>query len=139
MFPSLKTQKFEWWMMETENRILVFSVSEIWVMVAKSELCDWVMWPNNNFGVFEIKWGLGWVMGFELELWVMSYEYWVIKTESWPNQMSSCFLCEKLLHLYAIGFCNWVLPDLHFWWSEELCNQQHLFKLLELVTYLGSV
>ena len=102
MFPSLKTQKFEWWMMETENRILVFSVSEIWVMVAKSELCDWVMWPNNNFGVFEIKWGLGWVMGFELR--VMSYEYWVIKTESWPNQMSSCFLCEKLLHLYAIGF-----------------------------------
>ena len=61
-------------MMETKNRISVFSVSEIWVMVAKSELCDWVMWPNNNFGVFEIKWGLGWVMGFELELWVMSIE-----------------------------------------------------------------
>ena len=48
-------------------------------------------------------------------------------------------LCVKLLRLYAIGFCNWVLPNLHCWWSEELCSQQHLFKLLELVTYLGSM
>ena len=45
------------------------------------------------------------------------------------------FLNEKLLCLYTIGFCNQVLFDLHYWWSEELCNQQHLFKLLELVTY----
>jgi len=37
--------------------------------------------------------------------------------------------------LYAIGFCNQVLPNLHCWWSEELCNQQHLFKSLEFVTY----
>ena len=82
--------KYEWWVMSDEwwklsdgnwvmkiccpNRPLVFSVSEIWVIVAKSELCDWVMWPNNNFEVFEIKWGFGWVMGFELELWVMSIE-----------------------------------------------------------------
>ena len=44
------------------------------------------------------------------------------------------FLYVKLLRLYAIGFCNQVLLDLHCWWSEELCNQQHLFKLLELVT-----
>ena len=44
------------------------------------------------------------------------------------------FYCEKL-HLYAIGFCNQVLPNLYCWWSEELCNQQHLFKLVELVMY----
>ena len=37
--------------------------------------------------------------------------------------------------LYAIRFCNQVLLDLHYWWSEELCNQQHPFKLMELVTY----
>ena len=63
--------------METENKILVISVSEIWVMVAKSELCDWVMWPNNNFGVFEIKWGLGydlWVLSLSYELRVLNYE-----------------------------------------------------------------
>ena len=87
MFPSLKTQKFEWWMMETKNRISVFSVSEIWVMVAKSELCDWVMWPNNNFGVFEIKWGLGyelWVLNLSYELWVLSYEIWVMAKPNKP-------------------------------------------------------
>ena len=64
-------------MMETENKILVISVSEIWVMVAKSELCDWVMWPNNNFGVFEIKWGLGydlWVLSLSYESRVLNYE-----------------------------------------------------------------
>ena len=49
------------------------------------------------------------------------------------------FLCVKLLRLYAIGFCNWVLPNIHCWCSEEFCSQQHLFKLLELVMYLGSV
>ena len=41
----------------------------------------------------------------------------------------------KLLHMYTIGFCNQVLPNLHCWWSEELCNRQHLFKLLKLVMY----
>ena len=45
------------------------------------------------------------------------------------------FLCEKLLYLYAIGFCNQVFLDLHCWWSEELCNQQQLFKLLKLFMY----
>jgi len=37
----------------------------------------------------------------------------------------------KLLRLYA----NQVLPDFYRLWSEELCNQQQSFKLLELVTY----
>ena len=45
------------------------------------------------------------------------------------------FLCEKLLRLYTIGFCNQVLPYLHCLWSEELCSQQQSFKLMELVTY----
>ena len=49
-----------------------FSVFSFWNMSYGGK--KWVMWPNNNFGVFEIKWGLGWVMGFELELWVMSIE-----------------------------------------------------------------
>ena len=44
-------------------------------------------------------------------------------------------LCVKLLRLYALGFCNQVLSDLHCLWSEELCSQQQSFKLLELVTY----
>ena len=76
--------------MEIENKILVFSVFEIWVMVAKSELCDWIMWPNNSYGVFEmIKWDLGyelWVMslGFEFELWVLSYENWVMAKPNEP-------------------------------------------------------
>ena len=44
-------------------------------------------------------------------------------------------LCVKLLSLYALEFCNQVLPNPHYWWSEELCSQQQSFKLLELVTY----
>ena len=50
----------------------------------------------------------------------------------WPRVY---FFYEKILLLYAIGFCNHVLPDFHYWWSEELCSQQQSFKLLELVTY----
>ena len=50
-------------MMKTENRIFISYGGK-----------KWVMWPNNNFGVFEIKWGLGY------ELWVLSlslsYELW---------------------------------------------------------------
>ena len=53
----------------------------------------------------------------------------------WNKDQEIYFLCEKLLHLYAIGFCNKVLPNLHYWWSEELYSYQHFFKLLELVTY----
>ena len=35
------------------------------------------MWTNNNFGVFEIKWGLGydlWVLSLSYELRVLNYE-----------------------------------------------------------------
>ena len=45
------------------------------------------------------------------------------------------FLCEKLLCLNAIEFCNQMLPILHHLYNEELCSQQQSFKLLELVTY----
>ena len=45
------------------------------------------------------------------------------------------FFCEKLLRLYAIEFCNQLLPNFHCWWSGKFCSQQHLFKLLELVMY----
>ena len=41
----------------------------------------------------------------------------------WPMPYS---LWKKLLRLYALGFCNQVLLDLHCWWSEELCSQDLL-------------
>ena len=99
MFPSLKTQNFEWWMMKTENKILVFSVSEIWVMVAKK----WVMWPNNSFGVFEIKWGLGyelWVLSLSYKLWVLSYKNWVMTKSNEPLFSlweATAFVCHRVL------------------------------------------
>ena len=50
------------------------------------------------------------------------------------------FICEKLLRLYTIGFCNQVLLDLYHLWSEELCSQQQSFKLLQLTSHvIGSV
>ena len=46
-------------------------------------------------------------------------------------------LWKKLLCLFALGFCNQVLLDLHYWWSEELCSQ-HLPQVGEWVTYWDS-
>ena len=128
------TQNSKFWVMDDENWKQNFGVFSFWNMSYGGK--TWVMWPNNNFGVFEIKWGLGyelWDLSLSYEDWVLSYENWVMAK---PNEL--LFSCEKLLRLYAIGFCNRVLPNFHFLWSEELCSQ-HLFKLLELVTYLGSV
>ena len=39
---------------------------------------------------------------------------------------SSPFSLKKLLHLYTKGFVTKELPDLHCWWSEELCSQHLL-------------
>ena len=52
--------------------------------------------------------------------WLMPYSLW-----------------KKLLHLYALGFCNQVLLDFHCWWSEEL-RSQHLLQVSVLVTYWES-
>ena len=40
--------------------------------------------------------------------WLMPYSLW-----------------NKLLHLCTLRFCNQVLLDLHYWWSEELCSQKY--------------
>ena len=40
--------------------------------------------------------------------------------KKWPMPYS---LWRKLLRLCALGFCNQVLLDIHYWWSEELCSQ----------------
>ena len=51
----------------------------------------WVMWPNNNFGVFETKWGLDyelWVLSLSYELWVLSYENWVMAKPNEPLNIS---------------------------------------------------
>ena len=50
---------------------------------------------------------------------------------------SSLFFLKKLLRLYAKVFVTKELPNLHCWWTEELCSQK-LFKLLELVTNWDS-
>ena len=39
----------------------------------------------------------------------------------WPMPYS---LWKKSLRLCTLGFCNHVLLDLHYLWSEELCSQQ---------------
>ena len=76
------TQNSKIWVMDDGNWKQNFGVFSFWNMSYDGK--KWVMWPNNNFEVFEIKWGLGY------ELWVLSlsYEYWVLKIESWPNQTS---------------------------------------------------
>ena len=72
------TQNSKIWVMDDGNWQQNFGVFSFWNMSydAKGELCDWVMWPNKNFGVFEIKWDLGY------ELWVLSLS-WVMSIELW--------------------------------------------------------
>ena len=53
----------------------------------------------------------------------------------WPN---SLFSLKKLLRLYAKGFVNNELPNLHRWWTEELCSQQPL-QVAGVSHILGSV
>jgi len=58
------------------------------------------------------------------------------KSHHWWKQIPKIhILYVKLLHLYALAFCNQVHPNLHRLWSEELCSQQQSIKLLKLVTY----
>ena len=98
-----------------------------------------------------------------IEAWsIKNYDFRISRSKIWPCLMYLCrvsflttldiyktychtqiqrprdlfSLCEAM-RLYAIGFYNLVLLDLHCWWSEKLCNLQHLFKLLKLVTYFG--
>ena len=52
-----------------------------------------------------------------------------------PN---SLFSVKKLLCFYAKGFVTKELPDLHFWWSEELCSQ-HLLQVGGVSHILGSM
>ena len=79
-------------------------------------------------------WWLGWLEFFFLTILFIYKAYFKI-LYTWKQKPRTHILCVKQLRLCIIGFCNQVLFDLHYWWSEELCNQQHLFKLLELVTY----
>ena len=53
----------------------------------------------------------------------------------WP---SSLFSLKKLLRFYAMGFVTKELPDLHHWWTEELCSQ-HLLQVIGVNHVLGSV
>ena len=59
-------------------------------------------------------------------------EYKENTCKKWPSTNS---LWKKLLCLCALEFCNQVLFDLHYWWSEEFCSQQYLLQVSELVTY----
>ena len=59
-------------------------------------------------------------------------EYKENTCKKWPSTDS---LWKKLLRLCALEFCNQVLFDLHYWWSEEFCSQQYLLQVRELVTY----
>ena len=49
-----------------------------------------------------------------LEIYIYIYIRLILKTVTHGyRDQEIYFLCEKLLRLYAIGFCNQVLPDLH--------------------------
>ena len=56
------------------------------------------------------------------------------KNNTCKKCLSPSFSLKKLLRLYKKGFVTIEHPDLHCWWSEELCSQ-HLLQVGELVTY----
>ena len=53
---------------------------------------------------------------------------WDYKENICKRRLMPYSLWKKLLHLYALGFCNQVLLDLYYWWSEELCSQQSFWS-----------
>ena len=86
--------------------------------------------PDLKFSL----WWLGWLEFFFLTILVI-YKAYFKSHKARKQRPRTHILCVKLLCLYVLGFCNQVFLDLHCWWSEELCSQQQLFNLLELVTY----
>ena len=76
-----------------------------------------------------------WMIRISLLTNLVIYMAYFKSHQVWKQRLRTHILCEKLLHLYTIWFCNQVLLDLHRLWSEELCSQQKSFKLLELVIY----
>ena len=51
---------------------------------------------------------------------------------------SSLFSLKKLLRLYAKSFVTKEFRDLHCWWTDELCSQQHL-QVAGVSHILGSM
>ena len=69
------------------------------------------------------------------------WEYKENICKRWPMPY---FLLKKLLCFCALGFCNQVLLNLHYWWSEEFCSQHlllvgdwsHVLESVQLVSHV---
>ena len=56
------------------------------------------------------------------------------------QKVTSCFILSARSYCVfcAFRFYNQVLLDLHYWWSKELCSQQHL-QVAGVSHILGSM
>ena len=92
---------------------------------------------NYDFKFFksEFRPTMTWMIRVFLLITLVIYKAYFKSHYIWRQRLRTYILYEKLMRLCALRFCNQVLPDFHHLWSEKLCSQQYLFKLLELVTY----
>ena len=88
-----------------------------------------------NFFRFESWPIMTWIIRVSLSTTLEICKAYFKSHQVWKQRLRTHILYEKLLRLYILGFCNQVLPNLRYLWSEEFCNQQQSIKLLKLVTY----
>ena len=75
---------------------------------------------------------------YEIRLFIFDYTHIPMYLSSCRKRPSSSFSLKKLLRLHAKSFVTKEFPDLHYWWSEELCSQ-HLLQVVGVSHIMGSM
>ena len=64
-----------------------------------------------------------WMIRVSLSTTLVIYKAYFKSHWVWKQRLRTHILCEKLLCLCALRFCNQVLPNFQRLWNEELCSQ----------------
>ena len=82
---------------------------------------------NYNFRnlISEIRLIMTWMVRVSLSTTLVIYKVYFKIHQVQKQRLRTHILCVKLMCLYALEFCNQVLPDFHHLWSEEFCSQHN--------------
>ena len=134
---SLKTKV--WSKKQVKKICLKLDTNCYWGLMKKLDTSSTQARPIKNYDFkflrSEIRPMITWLIRVSLSTTLVIYKTYFKSHQVQKRRCRTHTLCVKLLHLYALKFCNQVLSDLHRLWSEELCSQQQSIKFLELVTY----
>ena len=104
-----------------------------WRLMESSTQAQSIKIYDFRISISEIRPMMNWMIEISLLTTLVMYKAYFKSHYTQKQRLRTHILCEKLLHMYALEFCNQVLPNLHCLWSEEFCSQQQSIKLLELV------